>query len=139
MKIPNNALVLVVDGHKTLFLRNKGEGDNVELVADTHQQKNTDEPSDSAGHSQHSTHEGDYHQLGEDRNATDAAGQLKVRALAGDFEALVIIAPPKTLGELRKHLHKEVENRVIMELAKEMTDRSLSEIATLLSENASPE
>lgn len=137
MKIPNNALILVVDGRKTLFLRNTGEGENVELVVDANRPKNADEPSDTAGHGQHSRHEGDYHQLDEDRNATEAADQLRIRALAGNFESLVIIAPPKTLGELRKHLHKEVESRIIMELAKEMTDRSLPDIANLLmSENA---
>ena len=138
MNIPKNALILVVDGRKTLFLRNTGEGENVELATDSYHDRSEGETPGADGHGKHFTHEGDRHQLEEDRNATDAANQLRIRALDGDFEALVIIAPPKTLGELRKHLHKEVESRIVMELAKEMTDRSLPEIATLLmSENAS--
>ena len=77
-------------------------------------------------------HEGDYQQLGENRHAADAADQLRMRALAGDFDALVIIAPPKTLGELRKHLHTEVEKRIVMELPKEMTNRPIPDIAAML-------
>lgn len=52
--------------------------------------------------------------------------------MAHDFEALIIIAPPRTLGELRKNLHSEVEKRVIMELAKEMTDRPIPDINAML-------
>ena len=55
-----------------------------------------------------------------------------------DFEALVIIAPPKTLGVLRKQLHKEVERRVVLELAKEMTDRPVSDIEAMLEGEAAP-
>ena len=55
-----------------------------------------------------------------------------MRALAHDFEALIIVAPPRTLGELRKNLHAEVEKRIIMELAKEMTDRPIPDITAML-------
>ena len=143
MTIPKNTLVLVVDGRKMLFLRNQGEGDHVQLVTETHHeredQKDHEIKSDasgqgaqSGGYGRPAMDETDFHQLDEDRYAADAADQLRVRALAGDFEALVIVAPPKTLGELRKHLHKEVERRVVMELAKEMTDRPLPDIAAML-------
>ena len=149
MTIPKNTLVLVVDGRKMLFLRNQGEGDHVQLVTETHHeredQKDHEIKSDasgqgaqSGGYGRPAMDETDFHQLDEDRYAADAADQLRVRALAGDFEALVIVAPPKTLGELRKHLHKEVERRVVMELAKEMTDRPLPDIAAMLMGRSSP-
>ena len=38
-----------------------------------------------------------------------------------DFEALIIVAPPKTLGEMRKHYHKEVSQRLKGELDKDLT------------------
>jgi protein required for attachment to host cells len=50
--------------------------------------------------------------LEEDRFAAETAELLKKRALRNDFESLIIVAPPKTLGELRKHYHKEVEKRL---------------------------
>lgn len=151
MTIPNNALVLVVDGRKMLFLRNKGNGDQIELVTEAHHQREDQKDHDlktdragatsqSGGYGRPAMDETDFHQLDEDRYAADAADQLRIRALAGDFDALVIIAPPKTLGELRKHLHKEVESRIAMELAKEMTDRPLPDIAAMLmGRSASPE
>jgi len=54
------------------------------------------------------------------------------RALANDFEALAIVAPPMTLGEIRKKLHKEAERRVICEIPKEMTGRPIPDIEALL-------
>lgn len=143
MTIPHNTLVLVADGRKMLFLRNVGQGQQIELHTEDHMErddlKNHEIKSDAAGagaqsggYGRPAMDETDFHQQDEDRNAAKAADQLRIRALAGDFEALVIVAPPKTLGELRKHLHKEVENRIVLELAKEMTDRPLPDIAAML-------
>ena len=76
--------------------------------------------------------ETDFHQLEEDRWAKAAAEEVNKRALRNDFDALAIIAPPKTLGVLRKELHKEVERRVVCEITKEMTDRPIPDIEALL-------
>ena len=149
MTIPHNALVLVADGRKMLFLRNQGKGQQIELVTEAHHErddrKNSEIKSDAAGagaqsggHGRPAMDETDFHQQDEDRYAADAADQLRIRALAGDYDALVIVAPPRTLGELRKHLHKEVEKRVVMELAKEMTDRPLPDIAAMLMGRSEP-
>lgn len=149
MTIPHNALVLVADGRKMLFLRNQGKGQQIELVTEAHHErddrKNSEIKSDAAGagaqsggHGRPAMEETDFHQQDEDRYAADAADQLRIRALAGDYDALVIVAPPRTLGELRKHLHKEVEKRVVMELAKEMTDRPLPDIAAMLMGRSEP-
>ena len=149
MTIPHNALVLVADGRKMLFLRNQGKGQQIELVTEAHHErddrKNSEIKSDAAGagaqsggYGRPAMEETDFHQQDEDRYAADAADQLRIRALAGDYDALVIVAPPRALGELRKHLHKEVEKRVVMELAKEMTDRPLPDIAAMLMGRSEP-
>ena len=149
MTIPHNALVLVADGRKMLFLRNQGKGQQIELVTEAHHErddrKNSEIKSDAAGagaqsggYGRPAMEETDFHQQDEDRYAADAADQLRIRALAGDYDALVIVAPPRTLGELRKHLHKEVEKRMVMELAKEMTDRPLPDIAAMLMGRSEP-
>ena len=149
MTIPHNALVLVADGRKMLFLRNQGKGQQIELVTEAHHErddrKNSEIKSDAAGagaqsggYGRPAMEETDFHQQDEDRYAADAADQLRIRALAGDYDALVIVAPPRTLGELRKHLHKDVEKRVVMELAKEMTDRPLPDIAAMLMGRSEP-
>jgi protein required for attachment to host cells len=53
---------------------------------------------------------------------------LKDRALRGDFESLIVVAPPRTLGELRKHYHKEVEKRLTGEIAKDLTGHTVEAI-----------
>ena len=74
----------------------------------------------------------DYHQMQEDRFAHETADMLKERAMTNDFEQLIIIAPPKTLGELRKHYHKEVESRLAGELAKDLTGHTIPDIEKAL-------
>ena len=149
MSLPNNALVLVLDGRKLLFLRNHGDADRIDLRTDAHEARedarDRDIKSDLAGQSPGISRNGlgggtmgetDYHQQAEDRFAKDAADELRKRALTNDFDALAIVAPPKALGELRKHLHKEVERRIVVELSKEMTGRPIADIEALFAKEA---
>jgi protein required for attachment to host cells len=76
----------------------------------------------------------DYHQQEEDRFVAEIAEMLKRRALANEFDSLVVVAPPRTLGELRKHYHKEVSSRLRGELAKDLTGRSVPEIEKALTD-----
>ena len=149
MPIPNQALILVADGKKLLFLRNHGDAAQLDLRTEAHDERDdrkdrelkSDAPGlsgQSFGFGRPALDEPDYHQQAEDRWAKDTAELLNKRALAGDYEALVVVAPPKTLGELRKHLHKEVEKRLVATFNKEMTDRPLADIEELLIGEAAP-
>ena len=153
MALPNNALVLVVDGRKMLFFRNNGDENQIDLRTEAHDEREslydrelkTDAPGNAAtgmkgGGDTHrpAYSETDFHQMGEDNWVKDAAEELKKRALRNDFEALAIIAPPKALGVLRKELHKEVEKRVILTLNKEMSGRPVPDIEELLVGEAAP-
>ena len=120
MPLPHNALVLVADGKKTLFLRNHGDENQIDLRTEAHDErqdrKDRDIKSDapgtvqqSAGYGRSTYEETDFQQQEEDRWIKDAADELKVRVLRNDFDALAIVAPPKALGVLMKCLHKEVE------------------------------
>jgi len=144
MPLPHNALVLVADGRKMLFFRNRGDENQIDLRTEAHdartdQRKDRDIKSDAPGTVKqsygfgHSTYEEpDFQQQEEDRWIKDAADELKARALRGDFEALAIIAPPKALGVLKKCLHKEVERRLICAVNKEMSGRPVPDIEALL-------
>lgn len=136
MQIPNEALVLVADGRKMLFLRNKGDETLVDLRVESHREQDnppirdqaTDAPGrsiSSVGSARSAMEPTDFHQLQEDRFAAEAAELLRKRALSNDFEALIVAAPPRTLGELRKHYHKVVEQRLIGEVSKELTGMPL--------------
>ena len=145
MSLPHDTLVLVADGRKMLFLRNKGDAGRVDLQVEAHDEqslhKDSDMKTDLAGQSAApggsvrgggTMGEVDYHQQAEDRWARDTAQIINQRALAHEFSALAVIAPPKTLGELRKHWHKVTESMIVMELSKEMTDRPVADIEAML-------
>lgn len=149
MALPNQALVLVADGRKMLFFRNHGDENQIDLRTEAHDERRdakdselkTDSPgaqSPRVGIGRDTMAETDFHQQEEDVWVKDAAAQLKQRALRNDFEALVIIAPPKALGVLRKALHKEVERRIVLTLNKEMTDKPVPDIEQLLSAESAP-
>jgi protein required for attachment to host cells len=155
MRIPHDGYVLVADGQKMLFFRNEGDGSypNLEVVTAMEQSnpktadQGTDQPGRSAaggaargqgmtakaGRSAYS--ETDFHTLEEARFAADAAEMLRKLALANEFDKLLIVAPPTTLGELRRHYHKEVEQRLVGEIAKDLTNHPVDQIEKIISES----
>jgi protein required for attachment to host cells len=153
MPLPNQALVLVIDGRKMLFFRNHGDENQIDLRTEAHDEREdrkdreikTDGPGTAAGlSSAGDTHrpameETDFHQQDEDRWVKDAAEDLRLRALRNDFDALAVIAPPKALGVLRKELHKEVERRIVCTINKEMSGRPIPDIEALLTTETAAE
>ena len=140
MQVPHQSVVMVVDGRKLLFLRNEGDADYPNLQVEHAEERvnpaDRDQKTDAAGAAS-STRSGtmeevDFHQQEEDRFAADAADLLKRRALANDFEKLIIVAAPRTLGELRKHYHKEVEQRLAGEVSKDLTGHPVADIEKAL-------
>lgn len=143
MRVPHHSVVLVADGRKLLFLRNEGDADYLNLQVEHAEERNNpatrDQATDAAGGAsstqgaaRSSVEPTDFHQLEEDRFAADAADLLKRRALDNDFESLIIVAPPRTLGELRKHYHKEVSARIAGELDNDLTGHPVAEIEKAL-------
>ena len=143
MHLPHNSVVLVADGRKMLFLRNEGDNDYPNLVVENAQEQDNpatrDQATDSAGRAsspqggvQSSVEPTDFHQIEEDRFAADAADFLKTGALKNKYDSLIVVAPPKTLGELRKHYHKEVTSRHKGELDKDLTGHPIKDIEKAL-------
>lgn len=143
MQVSHNSVVLVADGRKLLFLRNQGDDVYPNLQVEHAEERanppTRDQATDAAGGAsstqgaaRSSMEPTDFHQLEEDRFAADAADLLKRRALSNDFESLIVIAPPRTLGELRKHYHKEVSSRLTGELDKDLTGHPIADIEKAL-------
>lgn len=61
--------------------------------------------------------------------AKQLAHWLYSKAHRGDFEKLVLIADPTTLGTLRPQLHSEVSNRIVLELDKTLINSPVDDIA----------
>jgi protein required for attachment to host cells len=143
MQIPHNSVILVADGRKSLFFRNQGDADfpNLSVVEkELHASPaHHEQASDLAGQAANpvagvsaTMGEVDFHQQEEDRFAAETAAMLKDRALRNEYDALVVVAPPRTLGELRRHYHTEVEKRLLAELPKDLVNVPVPEIEKIL-------
>ena len=141
--IPHDAWVLVADGEKALILRNEGDGayPNLQVTRLIEQDnpatrdQGTDRPgrfSDGPSMHRSAVQETDWHRLAEERFARDLADRLYKAAHAGRFDRLILVAPPRTLGELRDALHKEVRARVIAEIDKDLTNHPVHEIEKIV-------
>jgi protein required for attachment to host cells len=129
MILPNGALVAVVDGEQLVLFKNTGHTDPVLTAIDVPAM-----PERVSGASAHrsSAANPDNDTQAEDGYATGVAEVLNSWALAGKFEALLVIAAPRTLGELRKHWHKDLQAKLIGEINKDLTGRTTDEIAAAI-------
>jgi protein required for attachment to host cells len=139
LKIPHDAYVFVGDGRKALFLRNDGDEKfpnlRMERVftdenAPTREQ-GTDRPGtsfSSNGSRRSSVEQTDWHDLEEHRFAREVAAALEKIVRERKIEALVIVAPPRTLADLRGAFHADVKQRIVAELHKDLTKHSLYDI-----------
>jgi len=78
--------------------------------------------------------EADWHVLEEQRFAHEVAAALQRIVRERKVKALVVVAPPKTLAELRKAFHSEVKNRIVAEIDKDLTKQPVYEIEKHLAE-----
>ena len=142
-KLPHGAWVFVGDGQKALFLINEGDGKfpNLRrLAVEEHKdppsrEQGSDAPGraySSVGRIRSAVEETDWHELKKERFATSIADRINKAAQSGAFSQIVIVAPPKILGELRREFTKETEAKVIAEVPKDLTHHTIAEIERLL-------
>jgi protein required for attachment to host cells len=128
-KIPHNALVVVADGTGARFFRNAGHEGKIQLSAEGEFKPHLLNDDGPAGRRppESSNQESD-----EATFAKQLAKELYRRAHSGNFEALVLVADPQTLGQIRPTLHKEVQNRLVAEVGKTLTKASIADIQKAL-------
>lgn len=144
MRIAHDTLVLVADGRKSLFLRNEGDDAFLNLVVEdqgAHADfKDSEMKSDAPGRMsaadgrRSSVEETDHHQLEEDRFAADTAALLAKHVEASGCEHLIVVAPPRTLGELRRHYDKGVAARIVAEVDKDLVNHPIPKLEAILKE-----
>jgi protein required for attachment to host cells len=147
--IPSNALVLVGDGRNARFLRNKGTPRNPEFIIEREvnqvnpptREQGTDRPGRKSGIdgvSRSAIEETDWHQRAEQQFAAEIAETLYEMEHAHKFEELVVVAPPKMLGDLRAAFHPEVTRCVVAEVPKNLTAQPVRELARALGTYSPP-
>jgi protein required for attachment to host cells len=140
LKIPHDAFVFVGDGRKALFLRNDGDEKFPNLKTErvlvddnppTHEQ-GTDRPGRTfqrAGSNMRSSvSQTDWHELEEHRFALRVAAALERLVRERHAKALVVVAPPRTLADLRHAFHADVKGRIIAEIDKDLTKHPVYDI-----------
>jgi protein required for attachment to host cells len=138
--IPRGALVFIGDGQKALFLRNRGDESSPNLAAvhvfaeknpPTHEQ-GTDRPGRGfkrANTNRRSSMETtDWHKLEKEHFIKRVASAMEQLVRADDVKAIVIVAPPRALAELRLTLHPDIKKRISAEVEKDLTKHTVWEI-----------
>lgn len=123
--IPHKALVVVADGTGARFFRNTGHDFKVSLAAEGEFNPTNLLDDGPAGRR---PPESSKQETNEATFAKQLAKELYRRAHSGDFAALVLIADPQTLGQIRPLLHKEVQIRLVREIGKTLTKVSIADI-----------
>lgn len=131
MQLPQNTIIAVADGEKLSLFQNEGDAANLKLkalpAADVDSSKIP-----SGGRHPSSSANPDDSQQDEDGFTAGVADILNKQVLDGKIKNLVIIAAPRTLGELRKSYHKSLSEVLVGELDKDLTGHSLQDIEKAL-------
>ena len=143
IRLEKETWVVVADGEKALFLRNDGGAVDPRLsVMRVESQDNprqgeqvSDRPGRRAdvGVGQRSAmEEADWHQLAKDRFAADLSDILGRMVRRGRIGRLVLVAPPRSLGELREQMDDAVLKTVVAEIPKTLTRHTLPELQKIV-------
>ena len=125
MILPSGTIVAVADGEKLNLFQNTGTESEMSLSVASEQEVET---ATGAGGQNSSSANPDQSRIEEDGFATGIVAMLNQRVLAGKITNIVIIAAPKTLGEMRKHYHKKLEEALVGEISKDLTGHSIADI-----------
>jgi protein required for attachment to host cells len=139
ISIPANGWVLVCDGAKAQILRNEGDALKVQLATfESFDQKlpaahdmGSDKPGrvhQSQGPSRSSNAETDPHEEGEQDFIVQTVARLDALVREHKVASLVIVAPPRALGVLRKHLSPALSAVVTDQINKDYAQLSVHEI-----------
>ncbi len=144
LEIPNGTWILVGDGAKALVLRNEGDEVYPNLVTrdvfhSGANPKTSEQGTDRPGRVQERAtgrrsgmEPTDWHDIAEHRFAHHVAEIVERCALAGEIPHLIVVAPARTLADLRKVFSKHVTEKIRAEVDKDLTQYPVYKIEQLL-------
>jgi protein required for attachment to host cells len=130
---PVRTWIVIADGARARIVKNAGPGRGVEadpkLVFRSEHRKlqeiMADRPGrafDSVGKGRHAMAYGADAVREDERHFLQSlAERLEKAAIADAYDRLILVVPPRALGDLRPFLSKPVKNRVHDEIAKDLT------------------
>jgi len=127
MLIPHGTLIAVADGAQLELFRN--DGDDTRLKLHPLPMPDLAEHGKDSGARHHaSSANPDHHLQEEDSFVASVVGWLNHQTINSELDHLVIIAAPRALGEMRKHYHVTLKERLIGELDKDLTGQPVTTI-----------
>lgn len=138
MLLPHGTVFAIVDGENFQLYRNSGMEAEPKLTA-------MEVPSLAATNYSAGVNDHDKisrFQLGAPKDRLDkleesahvaaVANWLNGQVLSHEIEKLVIVADPRSLGEMRRHYHKELKEALVAEVPKDLSGRPTPEILKVL-------
>jgi len=143
LKLHPTSLVLVADGTKALFLRNAGNEVFPNLVVarafkddnPPTRDQGTDRPGrvhESATSRRSGVETTDWHVVEEHRFVETTAAALNRYVESEGVRSVIIIAPPRVIGDLRAALPESIRKHILAEIDKDLTNRPIYEIEKYL-------
>jgi protein required for attachment to host cells len=142
--IDKGAWVVVCDGAKALVLENVGNRLAPSLITrEVYEQADlktrelgTDKPGrsfNSVGSGRSAMEQTDWHDQEEQRFLAKLAARLEKAVLAGEIRSLIVVAPPRAIGLLRRQYSPHLRQALKAEVEKDYVKMPVADIARHLS------
>jgi len=139
VSIRNKEWVVVCDGAKALILENAGDAEIPNLrTREVYEQKDpatheigTDKPGRAAGvdgKTRSAVDQTDWHERSEEAFLEELAKRLDTAVSAGQTTSIVVVAPPRALGILRKAYSSTLRQAIHAEIDKDLVKVPVYEI-----------
>jgi protein required for attachment to host cells len=139
LKIDNGAWVVVCDGAKALVLENAGNRMTPRLTTkEVYEQPEprtselgTDKPGraiSSVGSARSAVEQTDWHDQAEQKFLAKLAARLDKAIQAGETRALIVVAPPRAIGVLRREFSQHVRQALKAEVEKDYVKLPVDQI-----------
>lgn len=133
MKLPHKAHVAIVDGENFMVMQNEGQPFEPRLKGAQKPDLSVSNFSAGVRHQDDIGQERGRTDLGELAHGAAAAEWLNAKAISGELTDILVIADPKTLGEMRRHYHSELQKRLVGEIDKAVAGASTDKIEKVIS------
>lgn len=132
MILPNGAIVAVADGHDLSLYRNTGTETRLQLTALDRAEIDPGNAGSGGRHRNDSSNP-DPDRASEDAFAASAAEALNKLVLGNSaITGIVVIADPRSLGEIRRNYHPTLKAKLLGELDKDLSGRPVAEITAAI-------
>ncbi len=139
--------IVICDGARGRILVNRGYGTMLDEIreAEDHDARlptralGTDRPGrahDSSGAGRHAMAPPvDWHKFEKERFAKEIAAMVNTAVLENKFDKVVLVAPPRVLGDLRQALSAQAKAKVSGEIGKDLTQVAVHDLGPHLSDH----